>query len=146
MHDVVDGDLSERDAVHEGDGHGVERDVNPAGVGGDGIGVRCDGGLVERVDLRQAGDAADVRGDLLEPGARPPGEIHAGARLRKRKGDRAADRAATAVDHCRLAPQHHRVDLLRSWSERVSHRCRHRRSEKRGAAAAPRLQLGRCRY
>jgi hypothetical protein len=58
--------------VHEREGHGVERDVDSTRICRHGIGVTCDGALVERLDLRQASGVADVVRHLLEPGIDRP--------------------------------------------------------------------------
>jgi hypothetical protein len=67
MHDVLDGQLGEGRVMYEREGHGVERDVDSARVGGHGVGVIRDCALVERVDLRHASCIADVVRYLLGP-------------------------------------------------------------------------------
>ena len=112
MHDLLDGQVGEKRARRVREGHGVQGDVDSAGVGRHGVGVLDDGALVERVELRHVGGVADVVRDRLEPGPAAPGEVDVGARTRERTRDGAADRPAAAVDHRGLALQHH-PDLLR---------------------------------
>src|SRR5918994_528856 len=146
MHDVLDRQLDERHAMHEREGHGVECDVDPAGVGRHRVGVRGDGLLFERVDLGHAGSIADVVRDLLEPGPRPSGQVDAGALVRKRARHRAADRAAGAVDHRGLVLQHRHHDSFDHRGEHVVRGCRHHRVEKVGAPSPPSSRVRRCPY
>ena len=97
MHDVLDRQLGEGRARHVRQGHGVQCDVDPARLRRHGVGVVDDGELVEDVDLGHVGCVADVVRDRLEPAPRAAGQVDAGAGIRERACDGAADRPAAGA-------------------------------------------------
>jgi hypothetical protein len=90
---------------------GVEGDVDPAGVPGDGVGVLLDRGAIGRVELGDLDPSlgfGDAGCDLLERPAGASDQVDRRAFGGKRAGDRRADRSGTAVDDRDLVlEQHH---------------------------------------
>jgi hypothetical protein len=98
---LLDRHVHHRGALHVAVGDDVHRDVDAAAVADDGVGVRVDRALVERVQYRGFGAAAvlaDVLRDLVQGGPGPPGEEDPRPLAGERPGDSAADRATSAVD------------------------------------------------
>jgi hypothetical protein len=70
---VLERQLGERCPLHVQEADRVERDVDAAGALGHRVGVRVDGLLVQRVDLRcldLASRGGDLPGDLVQLGER----------------------------------------------------------------------------
>src|SRR5262245_17528651 len=104
------------------DAHGVQSDVDAAGLGRHGRGVVVDGAFVQGVDPGDVCGVSDVAGDSVQLGPRSPGEKDAGAFSSTGASDGAADRATASVDQGVLVLQQHR-GLLRVISCRTGGYC-----------------------
>src|SRR6266850_1440314 len=98
---LLQGQLRERRALEVLDSDRVERDVDAARLGRDGIGVCVHRSLVKRVDLGGLGHAScrrDVFGHGIELGEGAAGEEYLRALPGEGPGDSAADGASGSVD------------------------------------------------
>ena len=108
--EVLDGHLGQRHALQGTDRRRVEGHIDAAGRRRHPVGVRVDGGLVHRVNLRDLGHPAvrtDVGGYFFQCGQGAPGQEHARAVPGEGARHRTADRPRRAVDNRVLALQQH---------------------------------------
>jgi hypothetical protein len=107
MQVVLQSQLGEWRALDVRDADRIQRDVDAAGLGRDGVGVLGHRFFIERIDLRHV--SGNFTGDLVERGAGATGEENPGALTGECARHRAAYRACAAVDDRRLAFKQHSV-------------------------------------